>query len=246
MRTLTVLRDDDWGRTQKAAKFLRKFARHLRGSDNPAILELLGGALKDGNWSVRWASAEALAMLKDQAAIPALSACLDDPSWIVQVAAVRALVELGAARLTAKLAPLLKSSRKAVREAAAEALGEMGDAGAVPALGETLRGDADEFVRFAALRSIEQLNPSGARPHLELALSDSSVHLRWFALRQLTSQMSETDLPILQQLLNDHDKPSWENETMHDLAILALQRIGTEESKALLDAVSHAEKRTSP
>ncbi|MCY3864467.1 MAG: HEAT repeat domain-containing protein [Chloroflexi bacterium] len=246
IRTLTVLRDDDWGRTQKAAKFLRKFARHLRGSDNPAILELLGGALKDDNWSVRWASAEALAMLKDQAAIPPLGACLDDPSWIVQVAAIRALVELGAAGFTAKLAPLLLSSRKAVREATAEALGEMGDAGAVAALGETLRRDADEFVRFAALRSIHQLNPSGARPHLELALSDSSVHLRWFALQHLTSQMSETDLPILQQLLNDHDKPAWENETIHDLAILALQRIGTDESRALLDEASLAEKRTSP
>ena len=246
LRTLTVLRDDDWGRTQKAAKFLRKFARHLRGTDNPAILQLLCSALKDANWSVRWASAEALAMLNDPAAIPPLSACLDDSSWIVQVAVVRALVELGAAGLTARLTPLLQSSRKAVREATAEALGEMGDAGAVDALGETLRRDADEFVRFAALRSLHQLNPSGARPHLELALSDSSVHLRWFALQQLTSHMNETDLPILKQLLDDHDKPSWENESMHDLAILALQRIGTNESRALLDAVSVAEKRTSP
>lgn len=246
MRTLTVLRDDDWGRTQKAAKFLRKFARHLRGTGDPKILKLLGDALKDNNWSVRWACAEALAMLKDQAAIPLLSACIDDPSWIVQVAVVRALVELGASGLQAKLTPLLLSSRKAVREATAEALGELGDAGAVAALGETLRRDADEIVRFAALRAIHQLDPSGARPLLELALSDSSVHLRWFALQQLAAQMDETDLPVLKQLLNDHDKPSGENESIHDLAILALQRIGTDESGALLDAVSLAEKRTSP
>ncbi|MCY4062452.1 MAG: HEAT repeat domain-containing protein [Chloroflexi bacterium] len=246
IRTLTLLRDDDWGRTQKAAKFLRKFARHLRGTNNPEILKLLGGALQDDNWSVRWASAEALAMLNDRSAIPALSACINDPSWIVQVAVVRALVELGAVGLTAKLAPLLQSSRKAVREATAEALGALGEAEAIPALGETLKRDADEFVRFAALRAIHQLDPGGARPHLELALSDSSVHLRWFALRQLTSQMNETDLPILKQLLNDHNKPSWENESIHDLAISALQRIATDESRALLDAVSLAEKRTSP
>ncbi len=246
IRTLTVLRDDNWGRTQKAAKFLRKFARHLRGTDNPKILRLLGDALKDDNWSVRWACAEALAMLNNDAALPLLSACIDDPSWIVQVAVVRALVELGASGMTAELAPLLRSSRKAVREATAEAFGEMGDAGAIPALSQTLKRDADEFVRFAALRAIHHLDPSGARPQLELALSDSSVHLRWFALQQLSAQMNETDLPILKQLLNDHDKPSGENESIHDLAILALQHLGTDESSALLDAVSLAEKRTSP
>ena len=246
IRTLTVLRDDDWGRTQKAAKFLRKFARHLRGTGNPEILQLLGGALKDDNWSVRWACAEALAMLNDQAAIPVLSARIDDPSWIVQVAVVRALAELGAPEVAAKLALLLKSSHKAVREAAAEALGEMGEAQAIPALGETLKRDADEFVRFAALRAIHQLDPSGARPHLELALSDRSVHLRWFAMRQLASQMNETDLPILKQLLNDYDKPSWEDESIHDLAAMTLRRIGVDGSRALLESISLAEKRTNP
>jgi len=244
IRTLKVLRDDDWGRTQKAAKFLRRFARHLRGTDNPQISRLLCHALNDDNWSVRWACAEALAMLQEPAAVPALRARIDDPSWIVQVAVLRALVELGATGLATRLTVLLQSSRKAVREATAEALGEMGDAGAIPALGETLKQDTDEFVRFAALRAIYQIDPKGARSHLELALSDSSVHLRWFAMQQLAPQMNETDLPILKQLLNDHDKPSWENESMHDLAIMTLGRIGTDESRALIDSVTLAEKRT--
>lgn len=243
LRTLKLLRDDDWGRTQKAAKFLRKFARHLRGTDNPQILNLLCQALNDGNWSVRWASAEALAMLKDPAAIAALSAGITDPSWIVQVAVLRALVELGATGQTDKLAVLLQSPRKAVREAAAEALGEMGDALAIRALGETLKGDDDEFVRFAALRAIHQLDPHEARAHLELALSDSSVHLRWFSMQQLAPRMNETDLPILKQLLQDHDKPPWENETLHDLALMTLGRIDSDEARTLLDTVALAEKR---
>ncbi len=243
-RTLQVLRDDDWGRTQKAAKFLRKFARHLRGADNAEILELLGGALNDENWSLRWASAEALAMLRNRAAIPQLSARIDDPSWIVQVAVVRALVDLGATGLTVQLAALLHSPRKAVRETTAEALGEMGDAQAILALGEALKGDADEFVRFAALRAIHQLDPSGARPHLELALSDSSVHLRWLAMRHLAPQMSETDLAILRQLLDDHAKPAWEEESIHDLAVMTLRRIGTSEAMAILDSGALAKKRT--
>ena len=183
-------------------------------------------------------------MLQEPAAVPALRARIDDPSWIVQVAVLRALVELGATGLATRLTVLLQSSREAVREATAEALGEMGDAGAISALGETLKQDSDEFVRFAALRAIYQIDPKGARSHLELALSDSSVHLRWFAMQQLAPQMNETDLPILKQLLNDHDKPSWENESMHDLAIMTLGRIGTDESRALIDSVTLAEKRT--
>ena len=244
IRTLKVLRDDDWGRTQKAAKFLRKFARHLRGTDNPQIVRLLCGALYDDNWSVRWAAAEALATLGDRAAIAPLSEVVDDPSWIVQVAVVRALAELGAAGQAGKVSPLLRSSRKAVRESAAEALGEMGDPKVMPALATTLKRDADEFVRFAALNAILQLGAESARPYLELALSDSSVHLRHFAMEQLAPKMNETDLPILKQLLNDHDKPSWENESLHDLAQKTLRRIGSDESLALLESFAHAENRT--
>ena len=244
IRTLKVLRDDDWGRTQKAAKFLRKFARHLRGTDNPQIVRLLCGALSDDNWSVRWAAAEALATLGDRAAIAPLSERADDPSWIVQVAVVRALAELGASGLAATVTPLLRSSRKAVRETAAEALGEMGDPQVMPALATTLKRDADEFVRFAALNAILQLGAESARPYLELALSDSSVHLRHFAMERLAPQMNETDMPILKQLINDHDKPSWENESLHDLALKTLRRIGSDESLALLETFAIAEKQS--
>ena len=244
-RTLEVLRDDDWGRTQKAAKFLRKFTRHLRGSDNTKIMRLLCDSLNDDNWSVRWASAEALAMLRNPAAIPELSGLLNDQSWIVQVAVIRSLVELGAIGETPKMTPLLRSRQKAVRESTAEALGEMRDPLAIPVLAETLKDDTDDFVRFAALRAIHEISSLDARPHLELALSDGFVHLRWFAMQQLAPQMDETDLPILRQLLNDDDKPSWEDASLRDLAIMTLQRIDSNECRALLDSFSVAEKRNS-
>ncbi len=234
IRALRVLRDDDWGRTQKAAKFLRRFARHLRGSDNPEILRLLRDALTDDNWSVRWACAEALAMLRNPAAITAISARLDDPSWIVQVAAIRALVELGATGLTEALTGKLLSPRKALREATAEAMGKMGEARALPALEDRLKRDADEFVRLAALRAIDQLRPAEARAHLDLALSDASVHLRWFALQRLAPRMNESDLPILEQLLGDHDRPAGESQSISEIAIIALRRLDTAESRALL------------
>ena len=244
-RTLKVLRDDDWGRTQKAAKFLRRFARHLRGGENAAVLRLLCDSLSDDNWSARWACAEALALLRDRAAIPALSARLTDPSWIVQVAVVRALMELGATGLRDELASLLRSDRKALREASAEALGVIGEAEALPALRERLKRDADEFVRLAALKAIDRIRPEDARAHLELALSDLSVSLRHYALQRLAPQMTEADLPILKLLLDDRERPPGEDESIAEIAIRTVARIESEETGARADVVAPAEERAS-
>ncbi len=244
LRTLQVLRDDDWGRTQKAAKFLRKFARHMRGRDNGEIRRLLCETLSDGNWSVRWAAAEALAVLHDRAAIAALSACLTDSSWIVQVAAIRALVELQAVESAAQLVPLLQRSHKQVREATAEALGEMRETLAIEPLAAALEHEQDDFVRLAALKSLCQISVTDARPWLELALSDSFAHIRHFALQQLSPFMDESDIPILRQLLEDGEKPSWEGESLRDLAIQTLRRIDSVESRSLLDSLHAAEDWT--
>ncbi len=243
MRTLDVLRDDDWGRTQKAAKFLRRFARHLRGRDNPEIGRLLCAALSDENWSVRWAAAEALAMLHDQTAIPQLGTCLNDSSWIVQVAAVRALVELSAVEVVAQLVPLLQSRHKSVREAVAEALGEFKDPLAISPLGHTLKHEPDDFVRLAALKSICRVSPAEARPWLEYALSDSYLHSRLFAMQQLAPEMDESDIPILRQLLKDDETPSWEGASLRDMAIQVLQRIDSAACRTLLDSLGATENQ---
>ncbi len=243
-RTLDVLRDDDWGRTQKAAKFLRKFARHLRGRDNSEIRRLLCAALDDHNWSVRWAAAEALAMLQDKAAIPQLQACLSDSSWIVQVAGIRALLELRALEAAPLMLRQLRSSHKSVREAAAEALGELEYAAAIQPLGEALKREPDEFVRLAALTSIYRINPGQARPWLEYALSDSYLHIRVFAMERLAPDMNESDLPILRQLLQDDEQPSWAGASLREMAIQVLQRINSADSRALLDSQGATENRT--
>lgn len=234
-RTLQVLRDDDWGRTQKAAKFLRRFARHLRGSDNSQVLDMLCEALDDRNWSVRWAVAEALAVLRNPAAGPHLRRRLNDDNWIVQVAAARSLAELHAVASASDMARLLQHENASVREAIAESLGALRQPQVIPALGEAVQRDRDEFVRFAALKSIQQINPQQARPWLELALSDASLPLRHFALQQLGPQMTDSDLPILQQMLNEQSKPEGENESLHDLAVRALKSIDSAASRALLD-----------
>ena len=164
-RTLQVLRDDDWGRTQKAAKFLRRFARHLRGSNNSQVLDMLCEALDDRNWSVRWAVAEALAVLRNPAAGPHLRRRLNDDNWIVQVAAARSLAELHAVASASDMARLLQHENASVREAIAESLGALRQPQVIPALGEAVQRDRDEFVRFAALKSIHH-NQSATSPAL--------------------------------------------------------------------------------
>ena len=242
-RTLQVLRDDDWGRTQRAAKFLRKFARHLRGGDSQPILELLYDALDDANWSVRWAVAEALAVMRNPDANPHLRRRLHDESWIVQVAAVRALGELRAAECASDMASLLNSQRSTVREATADALGALRQPQVIPALGEVLQRDSDDFARLAALKAIHRINPPQSRQWLDMALGDSSLHLRHYALQQLAPQMTESDLTMLHRLLSDDRKPPGEEESLRDLALRALQAINTPASRALLDAPQAAAER---
>ncbi len=243
LRTLQVLRDDDWGRTQKAAKFLRKFARHMRDQGNGEVRQLLCGALSDANWSVRWAAAEALAVLHDRSAIPPLSARLRDASWIVQVSVVRALIELEAVESATQVLPLLQSRHSQVREAAAEALGEFKGKLAIQPLGNALTQDPDDFVRLAALKSICQIGADDIRSWLELALSDSYLHIRLFAMGQLSHEMDASDLPILRKLLEDDEAPSYETESLRDLAIQTLKRIDNPDCRTLLDALHATEER---
>ncbi len=235
-RTLQVLRDDDWGRTQKAAKFLRSFARHSRGAGSGAIRNLLCQALGDENWTVRWAAAEALGILHDRDAIPALSQKLGDDNWIVQVAAVRALVVLRAAETAAQILPLLASRRSQLREAAAEALGEFHAPLAIAPLSQTLADDPDDFARLAAIKAICKIGAEDLRPSLELALSDNYLAIRLFAMRLLAPQMDESDLPILRKLLDEDRAPAYDNQSLRDLALETLERIGSQECRALLAA----------
>ena len=244
LRTLQLLRDDDWGRTQKAAKFLRKFARYLRNTDNDKILNLLCQALNDENWHVRWAVAESLAWLENPAAISPLNNLLNDPNWIVQVSVLRALVQLGASDSAEIMIPLLENPQKAVREVAAEALGELRNPNVIPALAQVSQNDADTFVRFAALKSIHEISPQLAREYLEYALTDQFIHLRWYAMHALAPILDVPDIPLLTRLLDDDGKPDWEVESIGDLAMKVLQRINTEESLSAIETAQPLKNRT--
>jgi hypothetical protein len=63
-------------------------------------------------------------------------------------------------------------------------------------------------------------------------------------MERLSPDMNESDLPILRQLLLDDEQPSWEGASLRDMAVRVLQRINSDDSRALLGSLGAAENRT--
>lgn len=241
--TLIAIRNDEWDLSQKAARYLRKLAKSLRGTQNQVIISELEDALDDELWTVRWAVVEALAWIKSPASIPKVTLLLQDSNWMVQVAAIRALVELEARETAVDVAVLLADTNTAVAEATAEALGILNNEEAIDSLERALELQ-DEFVRLAAIKSISQILQEEASPYLVSMLDDSYNHIRWFAIKQLSTISREEHLAAIVRLLPDQSRPAWEKGTISDHAIVALRNINTEESQSIIDGWISKSKKT--
>lgn len=226
---LDALRSDNWETAQKSARFLRDFSKKLRGTDNIAsINELLCQALDDPNWYVRWTVVEALAWLQLSQSTTDIKPYLNDENWIVQIATIRALVELAAYETASDIGELLFHDNNAVQEAATEALGILKNPAVVPQLEQSTLSHEDDFIRLAGIKSIVQIiGVAQSRDYLVEALNDDYMHIRWFAAHKLIPHLSENDTDILEQLLEDHEKPAWEEMSIHDLAKTALEKLAS-------------------
>ena len=231
LRLLDDLRNPDWQARQKAAKALREYARLLRGTEDPELVQRLTAALADSDWVVRWAAAEALAWIRDKSAVPALVEALGDSNWTVRVAVVRALGELRDPGAAPDIAALLDDKKNLVREAAAEALGLLGDPRALPALQRAVE-DQEPFVRLAAVEALGRLRGPGAAQPLALALHDTDNNVRWAAARVLRESADATMVAELIACLDDTSGPYWERQRICDLAALALEHVGSPEALA--------------
>lgn len=232
--SLKVLRGGDWGRAQKVARYIRELAQKMRGTQNDVVVQLLCGALSDEHWHVRWAVAEALGWLQDPQALPYLVNTLNDDHWIVQVAVIRGLVEIGASDYVADIAVLLENPNNVVRETAVEALGDIGNAEAIPYLRRTLVHE-DDFVRMASIKALQLLQGETNTEHLRTGLNDSYIHVRWYAMEQLSPYFTVEDIPLLADLLNDNGKPAWEDKHVCDLAHEALQKLNTNRAHQVIN-----------
>lgn len=228
---LAALHGSDWGDREDAAKALREYARTLHGTRDEHIVKLLTEALRDQDWVVRWAAAEALAWVGDPASIPMLIKALDDRYWMVRIAVIRALLEIGDSSAAQSLSKLLSDRHGAVREAAAEALGALGDPGSVTYLSIAL-SDKEPLVRLASTVALGQISSNTVIQPLLKAVNDEDSHTRWAAVQALGQVAGAEAVPELIKRLGDEQGPYWEDDKICDLAAEALLRIGTPDAQS--------------
>jgi len=224
---LGALGSEDWAKRKSALKLLKqvKDRRAL-----PALLDMLG----DERGYVRVAAAEALVDVADASAIPALMIALNDEKPYMRVAAADALACIkDPAAVTGLLEALLDKNRM-IGVSAAEALGRIGSAEAVPGLLEALH-HAESDVRRASAEALGMIKDSRAVPGLLAALHDPVSYVRRAATEALGAIGDDVAVPELVARLADESKEWWQNEGVSDIAVQALERIGTGQALAAVE-----------
>ena len=210
------------------------------GVENPSHNKTSNGASLSGLISALNSTSESTGLQAayemprfGEKAVPALVRCLQDESEMTRRNACYALNAVGTPAVDA-LQAALKDSREHVRDNAAEALGDLGNKAesAVPALVETLAGDASGAVRSHTIEALGTTSQSSslAVPGLVQALADPHDGARRnavFALARIGQNAAEA-VEGLQNVLFD------ENRYVRGDAVHALHRIGTREAKAVL------------
>ncbi|MGB7338728.1 MAG: HEAT repeat domain-containing protein [Phototrophicaceae bacterium] len=228
--TLIALKKDDWELSQKAARYLRKLAEKMAHTKNTNVINMLENSLTDTNWTVRWAVVEALAWIKSPTSVDKIVKRLQDENWMVQVAATRTLVELQAYEKAPDIATLLHQSNTAVAETAAEALGTLKNPIVFNDLTSAL-SSKDEFVRLASISAMHHISAEQARNHLMQLLTDSYHHIRWFAIKELSENPPTEAIKLFANLLLDQSGIAWEQHSISDYALIALNNLNTPESR---------------
>ncbi len=142
----------------------------------PEAVEPLIRALRQRDWAVRQLAAEALGVLGDPRAVAPLLAALGTHDRGVRRAVARALGALGEKRAVDRLLAAGRDEDPRVRRAAAEALGRIGEARATRGL-LVLLDDADWDVRAAAAEALGRVGQRSALLPLREHLSRTGRRL---------------------------------------------------------------------
>jgi HEAT repeat protein len=165
-RTLEAcLRDLSSQKAESRASAIVDMVRHARGDEavRADSIPRLSRALQDDAPTVRAAAAVALGDLCANEALPALLVAIEDADAYVRQMAINALGEIGDARAATRLSRALTDERPEVRYQATIAFPRVakGDAEAVGAALARAFGDADDSVRYIALRIAEERADEG-------------------------------------------------------------------------------------
>ncbi|MBL8147873.1 MAG: HEAT repeat domain-containing protein, partial [Anaerolineae bacterium] len=228
---LAALSDPEWEARDKAAKELRAQARALRGMDDPNAVGLLAEALRDEDYTVRWAVVGALAWLRDDATVPMLLEAMHDKHFTVRLAVIRAFEEIQSVSVAPALAERLRDAHPLVREKAAEAIGKLRANDVEDSLIAAL-SDPEPFVRRAAAEALGELRLPVRTEQLIGALDDEDAFVRMAAAESLGRLGDEAAVPKLIEHLNDFGGADWDQQRVCDVAAAALEAIGTQEAAA--------------
>lgn len=142
--------DEPAERAYTAAE-LGKLGTAARGACGVLIV-----CLKDPDWRVRCAAAEALGAIGDSAAVEPLIGVISnrDGQWTVRTAAARSLGRLGDPRAVEPLIAILNDMNAHVRHMAIVALGQIGTPETVEPLAVAARSESDAAARFSAAEAL--------------------------------------------------------------------------------------------
>lgn len=178
--------------------------------------------LHDPDPQRRAATADALALLRHEAAAAYLTQALLDADPTVRLSAATALGRLGDKAATDALIKALEDPSLWVRRAAADALGAIADPKTLAALQKAL-DDPEHLVRTSAVCALGHIQAPKARELLQHVARNGDGALRWYAARGLGRIGDVGALPVLQRLQDDHTvffgKPIAEVATEAILAI---------------------------
>ncbi len=138
-----------------------RIAAAVEAVGRPAM-SLLIRSLEEGTPQTRTLSAEILAKVGGEEALPALRDALRDPHTDVRARAAAALGRLRDKDSLEKLLEALEDTRWEVRSQAAKALGEVEDPAALPQLARALR-DPEWWVRANAGEAIRRMGEAGEK-----------------------------------------------------------------------------------
>ncbi len=202
----------------------------LAGQGDTSSAAQLTEMLADPRWRIRRAAADALARCAEpgptiQAVLEAMRGGYRDLGLLNGVLSVLELTHLD---VLPALTEFLTAADPDLRIYAAQVLGERGDPAAVPALLSCLT-DTDVNVRTHAIEALGKLQSARATDALLIIALSGEFATAWPALDALGAIGDARIAPLLLPLL--------ENDLLAEAAVLALGRLGNEESVAALIAV---------
>jgi HEAT repeat protein len=144
----------------------------IGGVDLAKSLAILQDCLKDPEYDVQAAAADAIGGLGLAAAIPELIAMYHSTSeWLLQLSIVAALGSMNDPQVLPLLAEALKSETELVRMTAVQALGELADPDGIALLAPFIQ-EPDTQIRFRVAESIGKIGGDAAQTLLKIMAQD--------------------------------------------------------------------------